>query len=86
MIIKVMKKLKSCEFENMITEVLPLLRFNQQRSDVETRTEQLVTRGNLYVWDQKIDDAAGKEGKDQAMDVDEGEKAPSTRKMIKYPE
>lgn len=39
MIIKVMKKLKSCEFENMITEVLPLLRFNQQRSDVEARTE-----------------------------------------------
>lgn len=70
----------------MITEVLPLLRFNQQRSDVEARTEQLVTRGNLYVWDQKIEDAADKGAKDQAMDVDEGEKAPATRKMIKYPE
>ena len=40
----------------------------------------------MYVWDQKIDNAADKEAKDQAMDVDEGEKAPATRKMIKYPE
>ena len=29
--------------------VLPLLRFNQQRTDVEARIEHLVKRGNLEV-------------------------------------
>ena len=44
-----MKKLKKCDFEEMMAAVLPLLRFNQQRTDVEARIEHLVKRGNLEV-------------------------------------
>ena len=53
-VIKVMKRLKQCDYETMIAEVAPLLKFGQKRSDVEARVEQLIKRGNLEVWEEEV--------------------------------
>ena len=89
-----MKKLKQCNFEQMMAAVLPLLRFNQQRTDVEARIEHLVKRGNLEVTEVeggKVEavesQAAPAEGKD-GMEVDEEAKqavaTTKTKRIVKY--
>ena len=74
-----MKKVKQIEYEELMAEVVPLLRFNQGRAEVEARVEFLVKRGNLDIVDTPASDAA--EG-ENAMQVDESK----AKKIVKYAE
>lgn len=89
-IIKFMKKVKTVEYEEMIAGVLPLLRFNQGRVEVEARLEFLFKRGNLdlIITEADVDDAPGGDkpvdvaNNDSKMDVDE--EAKLKKRIIKY--
>jgi len=70
-----MKKVKQIDYEEMMAGVLPLLRFNQGKDEVEARVEFLVKRGNLDIFD------APTENGDNAMAVDDGAK---TKRIVKY--
>ena len=64
--IKVMKRLKRCDFETMVSEVVPLLRFGQKRADVEARIDNLIKRGNLEVWEETIPEEEKKKEEEEA--------------------
>ena len=50
-VLKVMKRLRLSPYETMMSEVVPVLRFGLQRSDVEPRIAYLCQIGRLEVYD-----------------------------------